>query len=374
MHSVTINPTVSTHVTLDLLAWHESGTLELSPKFQRRPVWKAAAKSYFIDTMLRGFPIPPIHVRLSMGSKGAAHREIIDGQQRLRAAFDFVHGKYRLSRSLSGDWAGKAFKDLSIEQRNQLMMYKFHGFQYENLDDVTVLEIFARINTYSVALSSQELRNGKFFGLFKTAMYASAHEQLEFWRSSRIFTETAIARMYEVEMISELAILLMDGPQDKKSTIDDFYRNLDDAWGSKPITWVKGKVERPASYLSAKETIHRLDDVMDEVATAVGDLLPVSAFSRPPLFYSLFSAVAHHMYGLPRVDIESPHKRLGVEATTSLRDAVVQLSELVSEKPSPDALRGWQREFVLAASRQTDNVGPRLIRLRTIWSLAGLGD
>ncbi|MFI6832806.1 DUF262 domain-containing protein [Kribbella sp. NPDC050241] len=371
---MSINPTVSTHVTLDLLAWYESGLLELSPKFQRRPVWKAAAKSFFIDTMLRGFPVPPIHVRLGMGAKGAPEREIIDGQQRLRAVFDYVTGRFRLSRSLDASWAGKSFKDLTQDEQRQLMMYKFHGFQYENLDDGTVLEIFARINTYSVALSAQELRNGKYFGVFKTAMYDAARRHLEFWRQARIFTETGIARMQEVELVSELSIALLDGMQDKKNTIDEFYRNLDETWGTERVNWRRGPINRPARYLSAKKTLERLDTVTDQIVAAVGDLLPVSEFRRVPLFHSLFCAVAHRNYGLPGVDLETPLKPLGQGSIVDLRDAVVYLSELLSDKPSPEELPPWQRDFLIASSRQTDNIGPRLTRLKTIWNRANLSD
>ena len=53
---------------------------------------------------------------------------------------------------------------------------------------VEVLEVFARLNTYSVALNKQELRNGRFFGLFKQSMYQLAYEHLEFWRRQRIRT------------------------------------------------------------------------------------------------------------------------------------------------------------------------------------------
>ena len=371
---MSINPTVSTHVTLDLLAWHEGGSLELSPKFQRRPVWKAAAKSYFIDTMLRGFPVPPIHVRLGMGENGKASREIIDGQQRLRAVFDFVNGRFRLSRSLKAPWAGKAFKDLTSDERNQLMMYKFHGFQYENLGDALVLEIFARINTYSVALSNQELRNGKYFGVFKTAMYDAAWKHLEFWRKSKLFTETGIARMQEVELTSELAILLLDGPQDKKSSVDEFYRNLDEAWDEQAISWTSRRHERPANYMSSAKTVSQLGTVIDQITETVGDLIPGSEFSRPPLYYSLFGAVAHRNFGIPSVTMMTPKRPLTEESATNLRAAVVALSELLGDKPSPEDLSGWQRDFVIAASRQTDNIGPRLRRMMTIWELAHLGE
>ena len=78
-------PMPTNFTALDLLAWHEEGSLELSPKFQRRGVWKPAAKGFFLDTLLRGYPVPPLHIRM-MPTAGSnrARREVIDGQQRLR--------------------------------------------------------------------------------------------------------------------------------------------------------------------------------------------------------------------------------------------------------------------------------------------------
>lgn len=369
---MSVVPTVTTYVTLDLLAWETDGSLELSPKFQRRPVWKSAARSYFVDTLLRGFPVPPIHVRLRLGPGNRAAREIVDGQQRLRTVFDFVSGKFALSRSLHGDWAGKDFSELSDEQRNTLMMYKFHGFQYEGVDDATILEIFARINTYSVQLNPQELRNGKFFGEFKTAMYDAARRHLAFWRSSGLFTETAIARMQEVEFTSELTIQLLDGLQDKKKSIDDFYRGLDEDWDSEKVVWKTKRGPQSIVYLDEDATRERLNSVLDEISGAVGDILSNSEFTRAPLFYSLFGAVAHRLYGLPRLEIHSPRRGLSRRAAVRLRGTVVDLSELLADKPTVDSLSGWQRDFVIASSRQTDNIQPRTTRLNTIWDHAGL--
>ncbi|MFJ6156616.1 DUF262 domain-containing protein [Pseudarthrobacter sp. NPDC092184] len=366
-----ISPTPTTHVVLDLVAWNESGSLELSPKFQRRPVWKAASKSYFIDSLLRGFPVPPIHIRLGMRNKGA-YREIIDGQQRLRAVFDFVRGKYRLSRTLEAPWAGMAFKDLDVEQAERLMMYKFHAFEYDNVADATILEIFARINTYSVALSRQELRNGKYFGVFKTAMYEIAREHLEFWRSSRLFSEVGIARMQEVEFVSELSILLMDGLQDKKTSVDSFYSSLDDEWGRDPISWISGKQKKPLRYLSRDETHKRFEAIISEISTSLGDVVSGAEFSRTPLFYTLFGAVAHRLYGVPGLDLATPLRPLDDNDRLSLRAAVTRLSELVNDKASSDDLGGWQRSFVHSAARQTDNLGPRTERLTILWDLAKL--
>jgi hypothetical protein len=47
----------------DILQWNEKGELELSPKYQRNNVWNEKAKSYLMDSIIRGLPIPPIFLR-----------------------------------------------------------------------------------------------------------------------------------------------------------------------------------------------------------------------------------------------------------------------------------------------------------------------
>src|SRR5688572_30789665 len=79
-------PERSSYSPLDFLEWRESGALVLTPKFQRRGVWKNPAKSYLIDTILRGMPVPPIFLRTGQSSdKKKMVREVIDGQQRIAA-------------------------------------------------------------------------------------------------------------------------------------------------------------------------------------------------------------------------------------------------------------------------------------------------
>lgn len=42
----------------DVLGWAERNELVLSPSFQRRRVWSRQGKSYLIDSIVRGMPIP----------------------------------------------------------------------------------------------------------------------------------------------------------------------------------------------------------------------------------------------------------------------------------------------------------------------------
>ena len=47
----------------DYREWAASGQLVLSPQFQRRVVWTDTARSYLMDTIIRGKPIPKIFLR-----------------------------------------------------------------------------------------------------------------------------------------------------------------------------------------------------------------------------------------------------------------------------------------------------------------------
>ncbi|MDO4239550.1 DUF262 domain-containing protein [Micrococcus sp.] len=354
-----------------------AGTLELSPKFQRRPVWTSSAKSYFIDSILRGFPVPPIHIRLYR-SRGGAMREIIDGQQRLRAVFDYIEDKFSLSSTVSSDWSGKRFSDLSEDEQERIQMYKFHAFQYDLISDAQVLEIFSRMNTYSVRLSSQELRHGRYFGEFKSTIDTIARDHLEFWRRFRIFSENSIARMQEVEFTAELAIMMMDGFQDKKKSIDAFYGHLDASWGGAPVMWEQRKGRPvPYEYISGDEVAARIDRVLGLIDETLGDIIVDSPFKRVPLFYTLFSVLYHRLYGVPQVPetlgIGSPARDLESHDITSLRDGVASSAEALHNGGDGHGLSWRESEFVRASSRQTDNLGPRLERFHYLWSESKLG-
>ena len=47
----------------DFEEWRQHGELVLQPKFQRRDVWIDKARSYLIDTIIRGKPIPKLYMR-----------------------------------------------------------------------------------------------------------------------------------------------------------------------------------------------------------------------------------------------------------------------------------------------------------------------
>lgn len=347
-------PERSAYTPLDFLSWAESGTLVLTPKFQRRGVWTTPARSYLIDTLLLGMPVPPVFLRVRQSDdRKKMIREVIDGQQRISAVVDYISGKYALSSNISAAYAGRYFNQLTREQQDAIRQYSFICEVFFGLEDAEVLQIFSRLNTYSVPLNAQELRNGRFFGPFKRSAYELALEHLQFWRKHGVFSERNIARMAEVELTSELMILQIDGLQDKKKSIDSFYAKYDEQFPQRDGT----------------ET--RFRSVIDHISEHVGEWLGRSEFSRPPLFYTLFGAVFHRMYGMPKQELPAPATGgLSRIEGERLRDAILYLSEQIGLAKQSEEIPEQLERFVVACLRQTDNLRPRQIRLTEVYQRA----
>ena len=352
-------PERSTYTPIDFLDWKASGSLELTPKFQRRSVWSAPARSYLIDTLLLGMPVPPIYIRVVQNpARDKVIREVVDGQQRISAILDYLADEYALSKNIESPVSGKRFSKLGREDQDKILQYSFICEIFHGIDDAEVLSIFARLNTHSVKLNAQELRNGRWFGHFKQLSYRLAYEHLNVWRDHRIFTDSRIARMAEVELTSELLILGMDGLQDKKGSIDDFYDEYDESFTE------SGKVG------------DRFRRVIDEIIESCGEILEKSEFRRPPLFYSLYGAVYHRMFGVPNIQLATPKKsRLPTQERETLASAVRRLSELIALAKAEDenAVPKSHQRFVLACLSQTDNLKPRQTRLEKLYNIAFAG-
>ncbi len=280
----------------DFISWQKSGSLVLTPDFQRRSVWRPGAKSFFIDTIVRGFPIPIIFLRdqrIDLTSF-EPKREIIDGQQRLRTVISFISpellpdfdpkkDEFTVRAVHNKELANKKFKDLSQDIQRQILEYQFNVHVLPSwVDDRDVLQIFRRMNSTNYPLTPQELRNAAYFGLFKTLAYDIAAQQLHRWRKWRTFTEDNIARMLEVELTSEFLVLMLQKKISGRnpSAIDGFYERYD-------------------SELSEKDELEsRFNIIMDTIDDKLGSDIQHSPFGRKTVIYSLFAYFYDAIFGL----------------------------------------------------------------------------
>ena len=64
--------------------------LNLSPRFQRRSVWNREFQQYFVDSIFKNYPVPPLFVNLEVTTDGTTIYHVIDGKQRLTAILEFL--------------------------------------------------------------------------------------------------------------------------------------------------------------------------------------------------------------------------------------------------------------------------------------------
>jgi hypothetical protein len=346
-------PDRSAYTPLDFQDWHLRGVLSIQPKFQRREVWSTPKKSYLIDTILKQMPVPPIFLRVAQAeTKNKIVREVIDGQQRISAVLGFMEGKFSLSKPQAAEHGAARFDKLSDAKQDLIRQFSFICESFQGISDVEVLEIFARVNTYSVPLNRQELLNGKYFGFFKSSAYRLAYEHLEFWRRQGLFSETAIARMSEAELTSELLIILIAGMQHKKDTIESFYEKFD------PEFPEQVKVES------------RFRTTVDTIQKILGEDLKSTEFRRSPFFYTLFAVVAHRLFGVPKQEAPRKKGNLGSAEIQKARDAFLRISEVISAGKEAKPGGDFSSAFIDACLKSTDKLQQRQIRFNTIYERA----
>ena len=127
----------ATYNVADLHEWFQRKNLILQPKFQRRNVWSDYARSYLIDTILRSLPVPKLIIRQNIDlTTGRSIREVVDGQQRLKAVFDFLKGDLTVFKMHNDQYYGLKFEELP-EDRRPDMLLRFKDWACAALQSLT---------------------------------------------------------------------------------------------------------------------------------------------------------------------------------------------------------------------------------------------
>lgn len=333
----------------DFLGWQREGSLVLNPPFQRRSVWRPGAKSYLVDTVARGLPTPIIFLRerIDLGSQRAV-REVVDGQQRLRTLIGFIdesalrdfdpdRDRFTVKRTHNKAIAGRPFGAFDESEKTQLLGYEFSTHTLPaTMDDRAVLQMFARLNSTGERLNGQELRNANYFGLCKTLMYELSYGQLDRWREWGLFSEDALSRMREVELVSDVSLSMVEGLRAKSQpALNRFYERHDEAM--------------PGASVLAK----RFERVMDEIDDTLGPNIRDSVFRSDVNFFTLYVYIYDRMYGLG-----SPLKRVKPNKLPANFSANARLvSSRIREEKVP-------KSVLDAIQRASADIGRRRTRLR----------
>jgi Protein of unknown function DUF262 len=217
------------NVTIQTVAWlngrRVDETLEISPKFQRRAVWMESERSQLVETICSQLPFPEVYIHHDTDPNTGKQRHIVvDGQQRITSILMFIDGKVNLP--VNDTWKGQYFAELSEDQKRNFWDYLIVVRSLSQTNDAEIRDLFALLNTNTVALNDQELRNARFRGRFKQAAERFADNPL--FGTVGLFTPRDIRRMLDVEFASELLMLVVEGVTNKKDLLDDLYMQFEE--------------------------------------------------------------------------------------------------------------------------------------------------
>lgn len=349
-----VNSALEQHQVADFLEWHQAKNLSLNPDFQRRKVWAPSAKIDLIDTILRRFPMPKIYLRQKVDLETrTSYREVVDGQQRLSAILDFAEDKIVLNKRAK-EFAGLRYSTLDPEHQQLFLSYPITVEQLFNASDDDVLEVFARLNSYTVPLNRQELRHAKFSGDFKWAVNESARRWSILWDHFEVISRRDRIRMADDQLMAELFGVVINGVTDGgQPNIDKLYARMDQEFADQDLV------------------MKRLDVVLSCITDNFASQLLATPVLRAPHFLMLFAAVAHATFGLPEGGIGGDLPAKSKAAMSDLGMASQNLVALASVLDTPEQeareLRPDLYEFRSASSGSTQRISGRKTRFLTYY-------
>jgi len=166
---------VSEHDRRTLSWWKQKEkNIDFSPSYQRKGgLWSSFDKAYLIDSIINGFDIPKIYLadftwhsneELNPNKKMYA---VIDGKQRLHAAFEFLDNKIALNADFQYfadpkvKAGGMKFSDLKENYpsiADDIEQFNLSVVSVTTEDVEAINELFLRLNR-SKALTGAEIRN-----------------------------------------------------------------------------------------------------------------------------------------------------------------------------------------------------------------------
>jgi len=174
------------------------------PSFQRRYVWPDLLASRLIESILLNVPIPPCY----LSQNEEFELDVIDGQQRIYSIYRFLKNQFRLSGlEILKEINKKFFFELDRKVQRKIATHTLRCVVITNDSNPKIkFDVFERLNTNTVPLNAQELRNCIYRGslidlLGKLSEYEPWHNILRTKKpDKRMRDEELILRFYAFQI------------------------------------------------------------------------------------------------------------------------------------------------------------------------------
>ncbi len=321
--------------------------LTVNEEYQRsNQVWPGSAKSYFIDTILAGFPFPKIYIYAHYGDGDGEEmkKEIVDGQQRVYTMIEYLRNDFYVSTPTS-EFKRKHYKDLDPEDKQRYLNTVVEIDLILQAEQKDVLEMFRRMNSYMAPLKPAEKRHAEFQGDFKWFINALADEYSPVLQRYGVLRPTQVVRMGDAEFITELAQILDVGIVNRSNAA---------------FTRIYKKYDK--KFASADDFEAKIGEFFDLLTSTLKPLASTPLMKTYNL-YSLFCALVGRKYGFPG------SRDIGIKKRgtffKSAKTAVAKLKRL-AEALESEAIEGQFADYLAAAAEATTRIATREPRARLI--------
>ena len=139
--------------------------INLNPAWQRGPAWKPARQVLLVDSILRGMDVPKLYLR-ALPHGGSHDYDVVDGQQRIRAIWEFRAGNLLLEHPEAlpeietHKVQGLKYSDLHRDLRGRFNQFEVSVAMIEEATPDEITNLFSRLQM-GVSLNPAELRNAQ---------------------------------------------------------------------------------------------------------------------------------------------------------------------------------------------------------------------
>ncbi|MCD9126878.1 DUF262 domain-containing protein [Luteimonas fraxinea] len=222
----------------------EDNELDLQPEFQRGEVWSETKQQRLIDSILRDWQIPPVHIVIDPETD---RQFVLDGQQRLVAIREFVAGRLSINGSIEPHdkkiqaLNGAGYETLPEDIRRRFDRYSIRVFYIYDYSPEEPGELFFRLNQNS-ALTPAEQRNAFFGGARRQVKRII--EDLESEDLKSYYFGFSNARMAYDDIVARALLILEAGTLRQKVTsalLVEKYRSSE-GFSQESVDWLMGGV------------------------------------------------------------------------------------------------------------------------------------
>jgi hypothetical protein len=170
------------------------------PDWQREKVWDLSRKQLLIDSILRGWKLPKFYF-VKNSDQGY---DVVDGQQRLTAIFEFLGGELSLSPESADQFGGATYATLPPDISDLIDDFVIDFDEITDATDGDLMEFFQRLQS-GLQLNSSEKLNAIQSKLRTFCKKSASHD---FFKNKVAFNDKRYAHF---DVVAKVAAIEIEG-------------------------------------------------------------------------------------------------------------------------------------------------------------------